>query len=316
MNFSRKFFFSLLICFITATFTFSQDKDKTQKPIKVRANLMVTDSNNQFVDVKPEDLKILEDGVEQKIIKLSKKEAFNVGFVVDNSGSLRSQFETITGTANLIVENLREKDKAFAVRFVSSDNIRLMQDWTSDKNLLKRGINNMYIEGGQSAVVDALMMSTELFLKKKNDNERSALILISDCEDRNSYYRFEQVLQNLKENDIEAYVIGFTQELDNYRPATGISPRAKSTEFGKTLATGTGGMAFFPKYSKKKQDEIIEAAKTIVLELRSQYVIEYVSTNSDPKDRERKFSVEIKNTSDSEKLSAFVRPVINIGKVE
>lgn len=311
-----KIFSLLLICLISANHNFSQDKNKTQNPVKIRANLMVTNSNDQLADVKPEDLKIVEDGIEQKNAKLTKNESFNLGLVIDSSGSMRTQFDTILGTANLIIENMREKDEAFAVSFISSDNIRLAQSWTSDKNLLKRGINNMFVQGGQSAVVDALMTSAEELIKKKNENERSALILISDCEDRNSFYKTEEVLKKLKDNNIEVYVIGFTQELDGYIVSTGRPTRLMASDFAKLLANETGGAAYFPKYSKKKQDEIIEAAKAIVFELRSQYVIEYVSTNSNPKNKERKFSVEIKNAPNGEKLSAFVRPTINIGKQE
>ena len=309
-----KIFCLILICLISTKYNLSQDKNKTQIPIEIKVNLMVTDSKNQFADVKAEDLRIIEDGIEQKITKLIKKDAFNVGLVIDSSGSLRPQFDKILGTANLIVENMREQDNAFAVSFVSHDNIRIAQSRTSDKELLKRGINNMFVQGGQSAVVDAVMVSAEELVKKKSENERSALILISDCEDRNSFYKVEEVLKKLKDNNVEVYVIGFTQELDGYIPSSGRSVRSKSIAFGKLLANETGGAAYFPKYSKKKQDEIIEAAKAIVFELRSQYVIEYVSTNSNPKDDERKFSVEIKNDPNGEKLSAFVRPTINIGK--
>lgn len=315
MNFSRAIFL-LLIFLISAHSNFSQDKNTTQTPLTIKANLMVLDSKNQFADVKPEDLKLFEDGIEQKITKLTKKESLDVGLVVDSSGSLRSQFDTILGTANLIVENLRERDEAFTVSFVSSNNILLTQDWTSDKKLLKGGIGNMYVQGGHSAVIDAVMMSAEKLIEKKNDNERSALILISDCDERNSFFKLNDLLKTVKNNGIEIYIIAFTQELVGYNGMSAKSQRQNALDLAKTLAVETGGAAYFPEYTKKKKDEIIEAAKAIILELRSQYVVEYVSTNSDPKDSQRNLSVEIAAAPNGEKRSAFVRSILEIGKDE
>jgi hypothetical protein len=74
----------------------------------------------------------------------------------------------------------------------------------------------------------------------------------------------------------------------------------------------TGGMAFFPKSSRNNQNEIIEAAKTAVFEIRSQYVIEYISTN--PNTKERKLSVQIADAPDGEKRQGVIRPVVNTGE--
>ena len=197
-----KFFqtiFCLSVCLTAAYTVFSQSKNPIQQPpVMIKANVMVLDSKEQLADIKAEDLKIYEDGIEQKISKLTKKESLNLGLVIDNTGSMRTQLSAIVGTANLIVENLRDSDEAFAVRFISSNNISLVQNWTSNKNDLKKSLNNMYIEGGQSAVIDALKMSADLLLEKKDDAKRSALILISDCEDRASFYKLEVSFENIK----------------------------------------------------------------------------------------------------------------------
>ena len=313
MKFHRAIFL-FIICLISAFPAFSQDKSNNDKaPITIKANLMVLNSNKQLSDVKLEDIKIIEDGVEQKISKLSKKQSLNVGLVIDNSGSLRFQLPAIVGTANLIVENLRENDMAFAVRFVGRDKIQNIQDWTSDKNLLKREINNMYVEGGKSAVVDAIKLSADKLIEKKDESKRNVLILISDCEDRDSFYKAADVLKFVKDNNIEVYVIGFMQDLDaNLVSSKSVKQKAK--DFASSLAFESGGMAFFPNWSKKNQDEILEASKTIIFETRSQYVIEYISSNSNPKTRERKLSVQVADAPTGEKRTAYMRSTINLGE--
>lgn len=303
----------LIICLSATVFAFSQDKNKkSESPITVKTNLMVLDSKEQFAEVKPEDVKIFENGIEQKVTNLYKKDAANVGIVVDNSGSLRMQLDTILQTATLFVQNLRENDQAFTVRFISRDKIQTTQNWTSNKNSLQRSIENMYVEGGKSALIDAIKFSTDKLIEKKDESKRSTLILISDCEDRDSFYKADDILKLLKDNGIEVYILGFVQDLENGK--FGKSPKLRAMDFANSLASISGGMAFFPKSSRKNQDEIVEATQTIIFEIRSQYVVEYISTNSNPKDKERKLSVQVTDTADGEKRKAFMRSVINIAE--
>lgn len=303
---------SLFLLPIGITSQDKKDKDVKQTPVEIKANVLVSDEKNQIVgDVKMEDVKIYEDGVEQKLLKLTKTESVNVGILVDNSGSLRTQFETILATASAIAKNLREEDKAFTIRFVSRSSIEITQNWTSDKNLLVKSINNMYTQGGQSAVVDAIKVSADHLIKNKSESKRNVLVLISDCEDRDSYYTTEQVLKHLRENEIEVYVLGFTGELENFAGATTRSVRSKAETFGKLLADETGGEAYFPKWSRKNKDELVAAAKETVLGLRSQYIAEYVSTNSDRKIiNERKINIEVADSANGEKRLAVVRSFI------
>lgn len=298
--------FLLVICLTLSVPIFSQNKDKkNETPLTIKTNLMVLNSKEEYADINSEDIKLLENGVEQKITNLYKKEAANIGIVIDNTGSLRFQLETILQTASLLVRNLREKDQAFTVRFVSKDKIQTAQDWTSNKNLLHRSLENMFIEGGLSAVVDAIKFSADKLIQKKDSSRRSALILISDCEDRVSDNKVNDVLKLLKDNDIEVYVIGLTQEA---------KAKKASENFAKNLASISGGMAFFPKSTRNNQNEIAKSAQTAIFEIRSQYVIEYVSTNPNTKEKERKLSVQIAGAADGEKRQGFIRPVVNTGE--
>ena len=75
MKVSRLIFASLLLCLFGIGFVHSQDKSEKKsnnkkaepKAIEVKANLMVLDADGKFAnDIKLEDLKIYEDGTEQK----------------------------------------------------------------------------------------------------------------------------------------------------------------------------------------------------------------------------------------------------------
>ncbi len=150
----RKLIFSLIAMLIVLPWaSFSQSS------VEVKANVLVLDSKDQFIDdLKLEDFKIYEDGVEQKLVKLVKKEpVLNLGLVIDNSGSVRFQLDDVIFFGQTIAENLQPKDEAFVVRFISKDKITIEQDWTSSKLRIQDTLNNLYVEGGRTAMIDALV---------------------------------------------------------------------------------------------------------------------------------------------------------------
>jgi len=302
--------FTSLLCLFGIGFVYSQDdskKDKSKdnksvpKPIEVKANLMILEADGKFADIKLEDLKIFEDGAEQKITYLAKKEnALNVGFVIDNTGSMRLLLEEITKAASILVANLEATDEAFVVRFVDSDNISVIQKWTSNKAELKSALENMYVEGGQSAITDALHLSAEEILEreKQDKSKRYALILISDGEERDSYFKFEEMLALLKGTDIQIFMLSYA----NFAPK---KPN-ESVKFSNRVAFETGSIVRILT-KKKTKEEIIDALKAIVGELRSNYIVGYSSTNQKRDGLPRKLTVQIADGAKGEKRQAFIR---------
>jgi VWFA-related protein len=298
----------ILLIFVFSVFG-QKDKDKVEvKPIEIKANLLIIDSKQNLAnDIKQEDLKVFEAGVEQKITYFQKKSSTKVGFVIDNSGSLRSQLETVIKISSTIADYLRESEESFVVRFISNDKIEIIQDWTNDKIRLKRAFESMFTEGGSSAVLDALYLAVEKFAdKNKDSNNRNVLILISDCEDRDSYYNSKKVIDLLQKNNVQVYVIGLIKALQ--------SSEKKVREFVHLLSSSTNGSAFFPEYSNKKPEKIVDAIKNILQEIQAQYEIGYVSNNQNRKISERKLVVEVANDAKGEKRQVFVRDKVLIPK--
>ena len=314
MKISRTIFASLLLCLFGIGFVHSQDKsekksnDKKAEPkaIEVKANLMVLDADGKFAnDIKLEDLKIYEDGAEQKITYLAKKEnALNIGLVIDNTGSMRTQLERIVTAGRTFVSNLRPQDEIFLVRFVSSEKVYIVQEWTSNKTLLSNALENMYIEGGASAIIDGLYLSANKVLEreKANKSKRGALILISDGEDRNSYYKRQQLFDLFKESDVQIFTIGLIDEIRSEKI------KKNSVGFINQLALETGGAAFILQGKNKEiEDGLVQSLKAILSELNSQYVIGYTSTNQKRDGSLRKLTVQIADGAKGEKRQTFIR---------
>ncbi len=287
------------------------DKDdiiKTNTDL-VQLHVRVIDRNNRPIDnVKQGEFHVFEDGVAQPIENFTREEVpISYGLAVDTSGSLRSQLQSVIDAGKTIINSNKPGDETFLVRFISSDKIETVQDFTDKKDLLMDGLDSFYIEGGQTAIIDAVYLSAEHVSEYKRgdtqDRRRRALIVITDGEDRNSFYKQEQLFARLREEDVQIFVIGFVNELDKEAGFIRKSPREKATALINKLATETGGRAFFPE----SLSELQQIAQEIVRDLRTQYVLSYNPTNKTPDGTFRAIKVTVDQPSNAEKRIALTR---------
>src|SRR4030095_1316435 len=180
--------------------------------------------------------------------------------------------------------------------------------FTTKKDLLIDGLDNLYVEGGQTAVIDAVYLSAEHASESQrgdpNDRRRRALIVITDGEDRSSVYTQEQLFGRLREDDVQIFVIGFVNELDKEAGFIRKSPREKAVNLINRLASETGGRAFFPD----SISELPQIASEIVRDMRTQYVISYNPTNKTQDGTYRAIKVSVDQASSSERRIALTRP--------
>jgi len=275
----------------------------------VQLHVRVIDRNNRPINnVTQNEFQVFEDGVKQPIEYFTREEVpISYGLAVDTSGSLRTQLATVLEAGKTIINANRPGDETFLVRFVGRDNTETVQDFTSSKEALADALDNMYTEGGQSAVVDAVYLSAEHVAEYKkgddSDRRRRALIVITDGEDRNSYYNQEQLFARLREEDVQIFVIGFVNELDKEAGLIRKSPRQKAVNLINRLASETGGRAFFPE----SLSELPQIANEIIRDLRTQYVIAYNPTNKTSDGTFRTIKVTVDQPSGSDKRIALTR---------
>ena len=261
----------------------------------VTLQVRVIDRNNRPINnITRNDFRVLEDGVPQPIFSFTEEEVPVIyGLAVDTSGSVRPQFQQIIDAAKTIINSNKKGDETFIERFISSDKIETVQDFTDKKDLLLDGLDTLYVEGGQTAVVDGVYLAAEHVAEYKkggdSDRRRRALIVVTDGENRASYYNEDQLFQRLREEDVQIFVIGFVNELDAEKGLIRKSPREKAINLINKLATETGGRAFFPT----SISELPQIANEIVRDLRTQYVISYDPTNKTPDGTFRSIKVSV-----------------------
>ena len=187
----------------------------------------------------------------------------DLGLLVDNSGSLRSHFQKVIDVSKGIVESAQAGDRLFIVRFVSSDKITIIQDFTTHKAPLTEALDDMYVEGGLSAITDAVYFAGERLDKKGgSDGHKRALILITDGADEGSFYKTKQLLSLLREKEVRVYAIGFPQALGRQ----GVKSQERARKYLIRLADESGGRVYFPT----TKTDVENVAHSVLNDIRNQ----------------------------------------------
>ncbi len=276
----------------------------------VNLNVRVVDRNNRPINnLQEKEFKIYEDGSLQRIDFFSKSEVpTNYALVIDNSGSLRQQLDKVIEAGKILVNTNRPDDESMIIRFVGRDKISIEQEFTTNKTDLNDALDNLFIEGGQTAIIDAVYLAVENVdehekSKKADDRKRRALVLVSDGEDRNCFYNEKQLFEMLRESEVQIYVIGFVDELSKESGFIGKSPQSKAKAFLERLATESGGKAYFPASTAA----LPALAKEISSELRTQYSIGYIPSNDKKDGTYRSIKVSVDDGPNAPKRIAITR---------
>jgi len=263
---------------------------------EVTLDVRVVDRNGRPINgLKQNDFTVLEDGQPQEITSFGQQEVpTNYGLVLDNSGSLRQQLDKVIEAGKVFVSNNRPSDETLVIRFVGRDKIEIVQNFTANKQDLNDALDNLYVEGGQTAIRDAVYLAVENIddyerSQKAEDRKRRALVLVTDGEDRNSYYNDKQLLDLLRESEVQIFVIGFLDDLAKDGGFISKSPRDKAKAFLDGLASETGGKAYYPANAS----ELPGIAQQISSELRTQYKLSYTPSNNKHDGTTRSIKVQV-----------------------
>jgi Ca-activated chloride channel homolog len=277
----------------------------------VNLNVRVVDRNNRPIsDLRQSEFKVYEDNVLQQIDFFSKSEVpTNYSLVLDNSGSLRLQIDQVIEAGKILIGANKPEDETSIIRFVSSDKIEIVEDFTKNKDDLIDALDTkIYIEGGQTAIIDAIYLAADQITKYEKatsgvDRKRRALILVSDGEDRSSFYTQQQLFELLRETDVQIYVVGFVKDLSSEKGFITKSPQGKAKAFLERLAAETGGKSYFPN----NVSELNGIAREIASELRTQYSIGYLPSNDRKDGTYRNIKVLIDDGPNKQKRIALTR---------
>lgn len=256
----------------------------------------VRDSVGQFAaNLKAEDFDVYEDGIPQPISSFTlKRMPVHVVLLIDTSSSVTRELEDFKAAALNFIAQLEPEDKICLIRF--DDIVELVQDWTSNRNTLKRAMNRL-ATGMFTKFNDALYLAAKEQLSQVTG--RKAVIVLTDGIDsgRGSTTP-DRAFRTLVEEETSVYVVSKTriqgradrEKLDFYlrNSSSGATNQLRidglkmalaelesSERFLKQIADETGGRIFLPD----NFDDLGNAYQQVADELRSQYLIFYTPTN-------------------------------------
>lgn len=167
-----------------------------------------------------------------------------VAIVVDCSGSVRLQLDKTVSLIKQIAESMRPGDEAFIVRFVGADKIAIMQDFTQSKAEIADAADDLYIEGGQTAISDAVEFAARHFSESPRKNPARVIILISDGDEGKRTEKNDDVVSLLKKEKIKVFAIG-------------VSDLTVSVKTLEKFTKETGGKTFVPRSPSDLSNSVV-----------------------------------------------------------
>jgi Ca-activated chloride channel homolog len=302
-----KFLLFTALCLAAASTSHAQSPASSPSPSgpTVGLSLIITDKNNKGVNtIHKDQIRVRENGVEQTVLSVEADERpVDYILAIDATGSFQRLLVSALEAATVMVKNRRPEDQVALMRFTGRENIEKLHEFTTDGDALIKSLNSIGWEGGRSAILDALYLGAQYVSEhnKSNEGRRKVVIIMTDGEDRSSYYNEKDLIKLLGEEGVQVFVLGFVMLLDKEAGFTRPSPRLKAEKLLTNIAEESGGRVFFPE----NKEELFKSAAEIILDLRAQFRIKYQSTNDAAKKGFRKVDVKFV-PKDGEKRNLIV----------
>jgi Ca-activated chloride channel family protein len=236
----------------------------------VSFGVTVTDRRGNFVtDLTDADFEILEDGRAQTVAYFARGDGaggaavMHVGLLFDTSGSMTQDIQLARTAAIRFLNTLSEARDITLVDFDTE--IRVAKYEQQDFPRLVERIRGRKPQG-LTAMYDALGLYLD---GADRDEGRTILVIFTDGGDTRSMLRFSDAMTLIRASDVTVYAVGF---LEHQRSGDRSQQRLQLSQ----LAAESGGEAFFPLSMK----EIDAAYDKILAQIRAQYSLGFISSNT------------------------------------
>jgi Ca-activated chloride channel homolog len=246
--------------------------DKSQIIINtdlITFTVTVTDLYGRFVSgLGKNAFTIFDDKKQQEITNFSDDDSpVSVGVVFDTTGSMSGEkVRRAREALGHFIQTSHDRDEYFLIT-LHDGRAFLNLDRTRDSQAILDRL--MFVQTkGNTALYDAVYLATERV--QRGTHPKRAVLVISDGQDNNSRYTFNELRRVLKESDVVVYAIGILGGGD-----AGSSLGMEGQGILDEMTGVSGGKAFYPR-TAAEMDDIFEQ---IALELRHQYSIGYRPPN-------------------------------------
>jgi len=241
-------------------------------PVSVRAH-----DGTYLFDLRKEEFRIYEDGVEQEIGHFSSVEQpFYVVVLIDTSSSTEAKLGEIKEAVHAFNAQLRPRDSVLPVVFAGQV-MPLLQKATSNRTILRDAIERARPDSGNNGtrLYDAIDFAYEILRRVSG---RKAIILFTDGDDTWSTATMRTTLCKTPELEALIYPISFGS--------------SASTTYLQALSSETGGRF----YQADDIETVKKSFAAVAEELRRQYNVGYYPKTTSPRPLARRIRVETDRT--------------------
>lgn len=245
----------------------------------------VSDRNNRPVnDVKPGDLRLLENGAEQEIVSINRSNdvPLDLALVMDYSGSMTRRLPLAKRAVQRFFERiLKLKDDRASIVACQQD-VVVAETPTNDPEKLRRALEAveerlptpvgriMPFESGRmkpagTALHAAIYIAADDVLARRasSADARRVIVVVTDGFDSEGSIRLNEVIERAWRSGIVVYALGISDTADG--------TSAVNRESLERLCSATGGRAFFPRLDR----EFYSAFDRIDTDLRQYFTLAY-----------------------------------------
>ena len=286
-----------------SSLSFSQEKEKREIAYDVAVtaiSIAVSVQNKKgrhITDLTKEDFFVYENSEQKDVTYFSHnyEAPLSLTVLLDVSGSMALQdklSESKDALDYLMKYLLTDRDEVSLLIFADGD-VEVAVNFSREKNDFLSVMDRTEAYG-QTALNDAVGVSPDF--ANKGNNEKRALLLITDGIENDSEYSPEHAIEVARRVDIPIYTIGYKiplneQFLKKYKRSKGLTASG-ITESLERFSEATGGKAFFVNQSL----DLKNALRLIKQELSHQYILGYTSYTG-PDNEYRKINVVTKKKS-------------------
>ena len=171
----------------------------------VRVPVSVLDKVGQPVlGLRGEDFQVSEDGKRQKVTLFSgERRPLRLALALDVSGSMDTKIRQVEEALRHFIDLLEPADEIMVITF--SDRVRVVQDFTSDRERLASVLDRLE-PGGGTTLYDAAYLAIRRVAQ--GPAESKAVVLVSDGVDTSSSRTFDELREFARRAEVPVFSIG------------------------------------------------------------------------------------------------------------
>jgi VWFA-related protein len=249
-------------------------------------------------NVVKDHLRILEDGVPQKIESVSQSETPITAVLLVEFASTNYNFMYDALNASyMFASNLKPEDWVAVVEFDMKEHI--LVDFTQDKQAIFGALNSLRIPGfRETNLWDAMFDMLDRLDRIQGHKE---LVIVASGRDTMSHMTFDKILKKVKATpNVTIYAIttgtALRLQVDAANPnaSAAMMDYVVADQQMKTFTQITGGHWYAPRF----QGELPEIFREVAGSIRNQYTISYKPSNTKQDGTYRKLKVELVGPDD------------------